>query len=287
MRWVCGKPCNSRIGGPEPDQRAKIWVSSVRISAVSKSSIEQGPMKAGLQRPWLNRLRPWSVRNMVPRLVRGDEAVGPQAVGDLDRIGGRSPGGCLAQRLKGFPLFVIQLDFLGHGNFLPCSGSVARQRLLHLLQKCSCQQTRIGLKIQLRMWPRAKRAYRIRAGPADRACVRRDSCSAQARRCRRAFGRRPPAHAARRLACHCRPEQHPLEAAVETAVAQRVGHQRAMRCGDAVQHLVRGRFGAPEVDVLELLYRCRGDEARRIGADRRNEGQRQRQRAGPGSTACS
>src|SRR5437763_1692740 len=38
IRCVWGKPCSSRIGGPEPDRRTKMVVSPVWTSAVSKSS---------------------------------------------------------------------------------------------------------------------------------------------------------------------------------------------------------------------------------------------------------
>jgi hypothetical protein len=39
IRCVCEKPCNSSIGGPDPDQRTKIVVSVVFISVALKSSI--------------------------------------------------------------------------------------------------------------------------------------------------------------------------------------------------------------------------------------------------------
>jgi len=42
IRCVWGKPCNSRTGGPDPDQRTKMPVSAVSIVAGVKSSIMSG-----------------------------------------------------------------------------------------------------------------------------------------------------------------------------------------------------------------------------------------------------
>src|SRR5207247_9076205 len=39
IKCVCGKPCNKRIGGPDPYERTKMMVSPVWISAAAKSSI--------------------------------------------------------------------------------------------------------------------------------------------------------------------------------------------------------------------------------------------------------
>jgi hypothetical protein len=38
IRWVCGKPCSSKIGDPEPDRRTKMLVSAVWTSTASKPS---------------------------------------------------------------------------------------------------------------------------------------------------------------------------------------------------------------------------------------------------------
>src|SRR5437867_8340585 len=39
IKCVCGKPCNKRIGGPDPYERTKMMVSPVWVSAAAKSSI--------------------------------------------------------------------------------------------------------------------------------------------------------------------------------------------------------------------------------------------------------
>jgi hypothetical protein len=48
ITWVCGKPCSSKIAGPDPDRRMKMVVSPVGTSAASKSYSIMG---GGLMRP--------------------------------------------------------------------------------------------------------------------------------------------------------------------------------------------------------------------------------------------
>lgn len=47
--------------------------------------------------------------------VGGDQPIRPQALGDPDRVGRPSLGMRLTERLKGVPLFVVELNLLDHG----------------------------------------------------------------------------------------------------------------------------------------------------------------------------